>query len=226
MKTALLTLALVMMLCSTAWAQIGVTYTDKVVWRGFELFGETDGLSPQLNFKAGPVDVAARGWLAGDSGYSDLERWDGQVSYTQKLDPLVLTAGYGYYYYPNSGLDFQEIWGTVGLPIGPVTPRYSLVHADADGPVESAWLHVAGVDLKLTEQARCFAEATYNEGFNPFGGSVDSGWSHVLAGSSLDVAIAERLTLTPAVYYQRTLEEAVNPKREQVWFSVGLAYTF
>lgn len=226
MRKLLFILAVVAAICAMAQGQIGVTYSDKVVWRGFELFGETDGLMPQLNFDAGPVNVTARGLLATDSGYDSLERWDGQISYTQKVEPFEVTAGYGYYYTPNSDLDFQELWATVALPIGPIVPRYTLVRAEGDGPVESAWLHVAGVDLKLTDKARAFGEVTYNEGFSPLGGSVDSDWSHVLAGASVDVPIAERVLFTSAVYYQHTLNEQVNPEKDQVWYSVGLAYTF
>jgi len=225
MKKLLFIVAVVAALCAMAQGQIGVTYSDKVVWRGFELFDETDGVAPQLNFKAAGLDVSARGLLATDSGYEKMQRWDAQVSYTQKVDPFEVTGGYGYYYLPDSDLDFQEMWATLGLPLGRVTPRYTLVRAEGEA-IEAAWLHVGGVDLRLTDEARCFAEITYNDGFSPLGGSIESGWSHVLTGASIDVRIAERLVLTPAVYYQHTLEEAVNPEEDQVWYGVGLRYTF
>jgi len=226
MRTVVTILAVLFAVCSLANAQLSTTYTDKVTWRGFELFGETDAFIPQINVKIGPVDVDARGNLANDSGYGALERWDAQVAYTLGLDPVIVKAGYGYYLYPDSKLDFQEVFATLGLPLGPVTPRVTAVYADADGPVESAWLYVVGADIKLAEKARGFVEATYNDGFNPFGGSIDSAWTHALAGASLDVPVMDRLVLTPAVYYQRTFEEAVNPEEDQVWFSVTLAYTF
>jgi len=219
-KTILLALLVAACLCGIVQAQgspaASVTYWDKIVWRGFELFGETDAFTPQVNLDIGPVSVDARGNLAGDSGYGSLERWDAQVAYTLGLDPVIVTAGYGYYLYPNSKLDFSELFATVGVPIGPVTPRYTAVYADAGGPVESAWLHVFGVDLDIGNGLRAFGEATYNDGFNPFGGSIVSDWSHVLTGASLDVPISQKLTVTPALYYQRTLEEAVNPEPDQV----------
>lgn len=228
MRRLLFAMVLAAVLCLPIYGQgTGVGYTDKIVWRGFELIDESDAIAPQINVDVGGVNVKARGLLVEETDYEDIDNWDAQVSVSRQLDPFVVTTGFGYYDYPDSGIEFQELWTTIGLPVGPATPRYTLVRVENDGLAsDAAWLHVAGVDLELTEQADLFAEAVYNDGFNPLGGEVDSGWSHVTVGASLEVPVSERVAITPAVYYQRTLDEKVNPERDQVWYAVGLAYHF
>ena len=228
MRRLLFAMVLVAAMCLSVQAHgIGVTYTDKVVWRGFELSDESDALAPQINVDIGGVNVMARGLLMEETDYEDIDNWDAQVSIKRKVDPFVVTTGFGYFDYPDGGIEFQELWATIGLPVGPVTPRYTLVRAESEGAAsEAGWLHVAGLDLELTEQADLFAEAVYNDGFSPFGDEIESDWSHVTVGASLDVPVGGQLVLTPAVYYQRTLEAAINPERDQVWYAAGLCYRF
>jgi hypothetical protein len=228
MRRLLFAMVLVAALCVMVHAQgIGLTYTDKVMWRGFELTDESDALSPQINVDIGGANVKARGLLLEQNDYGDIDNWDAQVSIKKSLNPFELATGFGYYDYPDVDVQFQELWATIGLPIGPVTPRYTLVRAENEGAASDAgWMHVLGADVELTEKADLFAEAVYNDGFSPLGGQIESGWTHATIGASLEVPVAERITIKPAFYYQRTLDEAVNPKRDQVWYSVGLMYKF
>jgi hypothetical protein len=227
MKRLFFALVLAAFLCSVVNAQIGVTYTDKVVWRGFELNDESNALSPQINLDISGITIDARGLLIEETEYEDMDDWDSQVSITKEVKPFKVTAGFGYYDYPDGGFEFQELWSTIGLPIGLVTPRYTLVRAENEGQASDAgWLHVVGIDLKVAKNAGLFAEAVFNDGFSPFGKELESDWTHVTSGASIDFPIDKRIILTPAVFYQRTLEEAVNPQQEQVWYAVSLMYAF
>lgn len=226
MTLLMVVMVTILSLCGNANADIGVTYDQKAVWHGFELFGETDAWSPQVTGKAGPLSVRARGLLAGDSGYQDFERWDAQVSISQQISFLQVTGGYGFYYYPENDIDFWESWITAGIPIGPVTPRYTLLRAESLGLAESDWLHIAGIDWQVTDKAKAFAELTYNEGFSPYGLSLDPDWTHALFGLTYDIPIGPKLVLTPAIYHQVTFEDTVNNKENQTWLALTLTYPF
>jgi hypothetical protein len=227
MRRLLFATLLAAFICMPIYGQgIGITYTDKVVWRGFELFDESDALNPQINVDIGGFNLKGRGILMDETDYN-LDNWDAQVSIKKSIEPVEVSAGFGYYDYPDAGAKFQELWATIGLPLGPLTPRYTLVRAENEGAASDAgWMHVLGADVELTEKADLFAEAVYNDCFSPLGGQIESGWTHATVGASLEVPIAERIAIKPAVYYQRTIDEAVNPKRDQVWYSVGLMYKF
>jgi hypothetical protein len=71
------------------------------------------------------------------------------------------------------------------------------------------------------------SELVYNGGVSPFGRRVNSGFSDAVVGASTDFAFGldRNIVLTPAVYYQFSLEDTVNPENE-FWVSVGLKYLF
>lgn len=110
---------------------------------------------------------------------------------------------------------------------------------DLPGDYEG-WIHVFGLayDLKVPglspdtpEQVFSFsAAAVYNDGFaggpsGTEGGTVDHDWSHALFGVSTSFELAENVHLTPAVYYQSSWEDTVNPEDEIV-FSIGASCKF
>ena len=71
------------------------------------------------------------------------------------------------------------------------------------------------------------SELVCNGGVSPFGAKVKSGFSDAVVGASTDFAFgADRnIVLTPAIYYQFSLEETVNPDNE-FWAGVSLKYAF
>lgn len=110
----------------------------------------------------------------------------------------------------------------------PRTGKVDLIPGDYDG-----WIHVFGLSYDLAlpglspdtpEQVVSFsASAVYNDGFA--GGTVDHDWSHALFGVSTSFELAENVHLTPAVYYQSSWEDTVNPEDEIV-FSIGASCKF
>jgi hypothetical protein len=71
------------------------------------------------------------------------------------------------------------------------------------------------------------AELVYNDGVSPFGTPVNAGLSHAVLGLSTDFAFgaARNLVLTPAVYYQFSFEDSVNPDNE-FWAGISLRFAF
>jgi hypothetical protein len=74
---------------------------------------------------------------------------------------------------------------------------------------------------------RLHSELVYNGGVSPFGTDVQSGFSDAVIGASTDFVFGagRNLVLTPAVYYQFSFEDSVNPDNE-FWASVSLKYAF
>jgi hypothetical protein len=71
------------------------------------------------------------------------------------------------------------------------------------------------------------SELVWNGGLSPLGAKVNSGLSDAVIGISTDFAFgaAKNIVLTPAFYYQFSLEETVNPD-DEAWASVSLKYAF
>ena len=89
-------------------------------------------------------------------------------------------------------------------------------------------LKVAGLSTNTPEQVFTFsAAAVYNDGFTDgvLGTAVDHDWSHALFGASTSLELAENVHLTPAVYYQSSWEDSVNPEDEIV-VSIGASWKF
>ncbi len=74
---------------------------------------------------------------------------------------------------------------------------------------------------------RLHSELVYNGGVSPFGNDVQSGLSDAVIGASTDFVFGagRNIVLTPAVYYQFSFQDTVNPDNE-FWASVSLKYAF
>lgn len=161
---------------------------------------------------------------------------------------------YYYYPRPNEGRtrDLMEghavlSWPNL-LPIKGLQPSYAFVYMLPGR--ENKWADIANpgfednakgmffifmldyaFTLPLTfmdEQViKLHSELVYNEGVSPYGTVVDSGPSNAVFGAATDFAFgaAGNLVLTPAVYYQLSLEDTVNPD-DEVWAGVSLKFAF
>jgi len=125
---------------------------------------------------------------------------------------------------------FAYMWPGMSNPWAEqVTPRF--------GHNSTGMFHIAMLDYAFTvpsiiprmdEQVlRLHSELVYNSGVSPFGTKVSSGFSDAVVGASTDFAFgaARNIVLTPAVYYQFSLEETVNPDNE-FWAGISLKYAF
>jgi len=162
--------------------------------------------------------------------------------------------GWVYYAYPhrNSGesIDLQEghailSWPSL-LPIKGLCPSYVLVktwpaRSDSILPeAASGFLHILMLDYGFTVPGvlpnipehliRLHGEIIYNDGVtldtlgrfpNP-----DHGWSNGVLGVSTDLNLGSSITLTPGLFYQARLEDTINDTSDDMWFSLGLTYSF
>jgi hypothetical protein len=162
---------------------------------------------------------------------------------------------YYYYPKPNFGLTQDLMEGHVILswpnllPIQGLQPSYAFAYMwpgrenhwaqsanptfndDAKGMFQIFMLDYAFMVpgfLSADDQVvKLHSELVWNGGLSPLGAKVNSGISDAVIGASTDFVFgADRnIVLTPAVYYQFSFEETVNPENE-FWASVSLKYAF
>ncbi len=221
-------------------------YDDKAAFQpsiNFDFFDT--GLS--LNVWASWPGASTPGYL----GYGPDEQWHYTLTYANSiLDGEQYKTNYaiGWRYYnfadmSNKVLDMQEFFAALSWPdICPagIVPRYTAIwmwpsksnnlanqalSALGLGDV-TGWIHIFGLGYDLTvpgflpdnpEQVLSFsADMVYNDGVL----GVDHDWSHILWGVSTSIELPYG-SLTPAVYYQTSMDDSVNTEDE---FWVGISY--
>ena len=162
------------------------------------------------------------------------------------------TVGYTYFSYPDmptKAINMQELFATLSCPeicTAGIVPSYTVVWSwPAEGNSTMAnksggYLHILGLGYDMTvgdivpelaDQVLHLSAATvYNDGAWDFAspggnGTVDHDWSHIILGVSTDFDLANDVSLTPAVYYQVSIDDSVNTE-DEVWCTLGLSYKF
>lgn len=218
--------AIMLLVATTALAQekVGVDYSEQCRWYGFPVFGR-DYLHSSANAQISGIDLAV---ASHTSQANDLDTWDTKVGYELPIggDSVNVRAGAGYLILPG-GTEITEMSATVALP-GIISPRYTLAHIE-QGIENNGQFHVLGVDIALGDpneiSANIMAEVTFNDGVNPFGATVIRGFTHAIAGFSVNVPAGD-VILQPGIYWQHTFDEAVSDQRNEFWYGIGLEYNF
>jgi hypothetical protein len=190
--------------------------------------------------------AGAGGDTRGGTSRVDLEEWDYTLTYAgSAFDGEQYKTNYAlswvYYDYPDRAsktADSQEFNLALSLPDicpGGVVPSYTIIY---NWPAKSrganrgteGYIHVFGLGYDLAvegflpdnpEQVLSFiAAAVYNDG--TYGTTIDHDWSHILWGVSTSIDLPYG-SLTPAVYYQTSMDDSVNTEDE---FWVGISYGF
>ena len=87
-------------------------------------------------------------------------------------------------------------------------------------------LPVKGLVPEIPEHVlNLHTELVYNDGIGPAGQDVDHDWSNAVFGVSTDFNLDKNLTLTPAIYYQVSMDKSVNDD-DELWSTLGLKYKF
>jgi hypothetical protein len=87
-------------------------------------------------------------------------------------------------------------------------------------------LPVKGLVPEIPEHVlNLHTELVYNDGIGPAGQDVDHDWSNAVFGVSTDFNLDKNLTLTPAIYYQVSMDKSVNDD-DELWSTFGLKYKF
>ncbi len=232
---------------------IDVTYVSKYIWHGFNFYGNDNGaVQPSVDVDLWGTGFGVVYWSswATKSGSRDLEEFDYIVYYGNSVfedtpyatNYTVSWLYYDFYNVPTRGSDLQELmtqfsWPNI-LPAG-IVPSYVVGKL---WPAKSGsaalkniggWVHVLGLSYGLTMPAistdspgqvvSLIADVTYNDGYGAT--NADHDWSHATVGASTSFSIAENLNFTPAVFYQISMDDSVNPD-DEVWTSLSLTYGF
>lgn len=178
--------------------------------------------------------------------YYNTSIWEGQSYVTH------FSGGWAYYDYfdtPRETYNMQEIFAAFTWPeICPagIVPSYTAVcswpykSGSALASKSAGWLHIfsLGYDwsvpgiLPNTPQQKLHLSAAvvFNDGAWDFAspggdGSVDHDWSHAVFGVSTDLDLDHYVSFTPAVYYQASMDDSVNPE-DEIWLSLNVSYKF
>ncbi|UCG57475.1 MAG: hypothetical protein JSU70_21735 [Phycisphaerales bacterium] len=210
--------------------------------------------SVDLDLYGSGIGISAMFHRAMPAGYEMGERWDYTVYYQNSIyasEPYATNyrIGWVYYNFPQakaSWFDLHELqmilaWPNI-LPVKGLCPSYAAVGlwpmyennlftGDAAG-----WAHIfmldygwtlTGILPEVPEQVVNFhGELVYNDGVDPRGIGVDHDWSNWVIGASTDFDCGYNVTLTPALYYQRTMDKSVNLSPDETWFTLSAKYTF
>lgn len=225
---------------------LDVTWVSKYIWRGQDLYDDHAAFQPSINFDLYGTGFSANIWTsyAGSSGFRDTEEnnysvtysataFDGQISQT---DYAISWLYYDVYDAPTRDSDSQDIILDLSWPEllgGKVVPVYQLSYyfsAKGGGDIAAAQIegfyHVFGLDYdvqiaEIENPLTLHWDIAYNDGQG--GTDFDHDWSHMTWSVSTSFEDFFGATLTPALYYQTSMERSVNPEDE---FWVGISYGF
>jgi len=150
------------------------------------------------------------------------------------------------------GFDLQEVNGMFSwpniLPVKGLVPSYVLVKmwptnsgswvgrkATTTGTA-SGFAHIFMLDYPLQLQGvlpetppqvlNLHSEVIYNDGIGPQGQNIDQDWTNAVFGISTNFDLGNKVTLTPGVYHQITMDKSANPDKDETWASMSLKYAF
>jgi len=140
-------------------------------------------------------------------------------------------------------MSFPKITGVEGLvptyvlvKLAPVNSGTTVGTASATTGTASGFAHIFMLDYGMAipglspdtpEQVfNLHSEVVFNDGVGPAGQNVDHDWSNAVFGISTAFDVAENVVLTPAVYYQVTMDSSVNDDQDETWFNLGLSCQF
>jgi len=157
--------------------------------------------------------------------------------------------GWVYYNYPDEPVKaahMQEFFASLSWPdmcATGIVPSYTIVcmwpaKGGSQVGTNGGWIHILGLGYDWTvpgfvpetpEQIlHCSLELVYNDGAAPgsvWPANVDHDWSHAVLGISTGFEVAEKVTFTPGLYYQVSMDDSVNDE-DEFWISLGLSYKF
>ena len=230
---------------------VDLTWVSKYIWRGIDLYDDKAAFQPSATFDLGEGFSANIWWsTAGSSGGGGTSTVDGEeldysLTYANTVNEgdqtqMDYALSWVYYDYPDApskDTDAQEFNLVLTWPqlctFG-VTPMYQVIYgwpskSGGANRETAGFVHVFGMnydfELEGLEQPLNFmAAAVYNDG--TYGASVDHDWSHILWGLSTSFTCpATGGTFTPAIYYQTSMDDSVNPE-DEFWTGISYSYSF
>jgi len=222
-----------------------VKYLSKWLSKGYPVYGSHGAVFSTINldFYQTGFGLITTHRNATSSGYVDNQRFDYRPYYKSMFfedKPYAtkynISAGYEHYYglarhKANTTWEWIFDFSWPDLIHEGLVPRYT---AHYEYPVSggdinrkvSGWVHRFGLgyDLNtsiLPRSLHLSSELVYNDGM----GGLTYDWTHATFGISTGLDIAESLTLTPALYYQISMDDAINT-RDELYTTISFRYTF
>ena len=225
---------------------VDVTWVSKYIWRGIDKTDDKAAFQPSINFDLGDgfsFNVWSSQPASSKGGAStsqvDAEEFDYTLTYANSVyDGEAYATNYAlswvFYDYPDmasNDADMQEFnlalsWPDL-CPAG-VVPSYTIIcmwPSEGGGAARDngGFIHVFGLgyDIEVAELPSPLSfgcAAVYND--DAGAANVDHDWTHILwsLSTSFDCGTG---TLSPAVYYQTSMDDSVNTEDE---FWVGVSY--
>ena len=174
--------------------------------------------------------------IIGSTSRRDLDEHDYYAYYNcSPVDGVDMELGWIYYdfIHLDSYSDYHEPYGVITLSCLPLSPYFGAYYGfpKHDSVGGEGWNTTIGVSHSA-ELCQSFcgqgpmtldlaADVWYNGGqYN-----VDTGWSHATFGGSLGIPLSEKLSFSPGVYYQLSMEDTINPEDEW-WTVMSLSYSW
>jgi len=197
------------------------------------------------------VFTSMPGGSAGKDKYGvsrlNYEEWRYTLTYAgTAFEGEAYKANYGinwtYYDFPqapgNDEGDMQEFVVGFSLPDiceAGIVPSYAIVRmwpAKGGGANRAmgGYIHVFGLGYQYTcpdlpeLPLNLSCSATYNDG-TPGGAGIDSDWSHIVWGISTTIDCPSGGKITPALYYQTSMDDSVNDE-DELWCGVTYGFSF
>ncbi len=230
---------------------VDATWVSKYIWRGIDLYDDKAALQPSITFDIGDTGISGGVWwsIGGSSGGGGTSLVDGEeldyfLTYSHSINEgdesqMDYAVSWIYYDYPDMASvdsDAQEFNIAIALPnvcdFG-IVPKYQYVYGwDSKSPganrkIEGS-LHIFGIEYdmdvaELQNPVTFTADLVYNDG--AFVDGVDHDWSHVVWGLSTSFDCPTGGVITPAIYYQTSMEDTVNPE-DELWTGISYSLSF
>jgi len=231
---------------------VDVTWVSKYVWRGIDILDDKAATQPSITLDLYGTGLSFNAWASyagsskGGSARStvDAQEWDYTLTYANSIfDGQTYKTNYAaswiYYDFPDKASkdgDMQEFnlglsWPEV-FPFG-VVPSYVIAYswpAKGGGIARSnqGFAHVFGLSYSLEmadlpNPLNFNFTTVYNDGCG--GAAVKHDWSHILWSVSTPFDGPMGGTITPAVYYQKSMEETINTE-DELWIGVSYGLSF
>lgn len=191
MKRMLFAVAVVLfVLGGMSWAEkgelhggVGVTYSTKYIWRGFDVYDDKDAIHPFVD-----VDLFGTGFginITGHRASSDhelTERWDYMVYYQNRAfvdEPYQMNYRFGYVYYNYPDLSSHTSWSPARMGSIDLQELHGIFSFPKILPVEGLVPTYVLVKLWPSNSGTLVGEKTpFGGGSAPFAGTA-SGFAHI-----------------------------------------------
>lgn len=225
------------------------TWNTKYLWRGFDLLDDKAAFQPSVNMDFGNglsfnlwSSFAGASKNGGSLSTVDADEMNYTLTYSNSVyegQPSAMDYAVSWIYYDftdtaSNVADAQEFNIDFAFPEicpGRTVPHYQVIYmwsAQGGGPSNDieGFIHVFGIGYDFTvselEQPISFsADITYNDNAGAETGDIDHDWSHITWGLSTSIDCPAGGTITPAIYYQTSMDDSVNKSDE---FYAGISY--